>query len=72
MIFTSLAALSLGAAPVQGQNPVPSKPVADEAMMATAGAPASPGPFKPSWKPKPKPLPEAGEAKPAARPAATL
>jgi hypothetical protein len=68
ILLTSLAALSLGAAPVQAPDPVrtpaPTGPVKVEAAQAVPALPA-----KAHWKPEPKPWLKPVALKPAARPA---
>lgn len=72
-MVTSLAALALGAAPVQTQNPVQTQTTAGQAAAAVA-APSTPtAPDKPVWKPKPKAWTLPGMPKPVAKlPATTL
>lgn len=72
IVVMSLAALALGAAPVQTQNPVQTQATAGQA--ATVAAPStSIAPDKPVWKPKPKAWALLEMPKPVAKlPATTL
>jgi hypothetical protein len=69
ILLTSLAALSLGAAPVQAQNNVqartPVEPV--KAEVATPAAPVERAASVTVWKAKPKPWLKPDMVKPAAK-----
>ena len=54
IVLTSLAALALGAAPVQSQTPVQPQATTGQATAAVAAQSTPTAPAKPVWKPKPK------------------
>ena len=68
ILLTSLAALSLGAAPVQTQNPVQPRTSVEPVKVQAATPTAPVAPTAPSvtvWKAKPKPWPATDVVKPA-------
>ena len=66
-MLTSLAALALGATPVQAQSPVQSRAVTDPAGVAVATQTAPASPSRPAWKAKPKPWLASDASKPAGK-----
>jgi hypothetical protein len=68
IMLSSLAALALGAAPVQSQTPVQPQATTGQAMAAVAAQSTSTAPAKPVWKPKPKSWTVPDSWKPAAKP----
>ena len=73
IMLSSLAALALGAAPVQSQTPVQPQATAGQATAPAAAQTTPTVPEKPVWKPKPKSWTLTDTSKPVAKlPAPTL